>query len=527
MNNTDKNHNSKDSENSSRLSRRKILKGAGAVLGTGFLISGQVTAGISKLGQSVSVKNPVAKNEVIVYTHTTVVTGDPNKAALKDVALAVKGGKIAAIGETDSVLKQFPNAEVIDGTNKALLPGVTNCHAHLSASIAKGFNEDYSFPNRSGLEVRPSSFLSEEEKTLMSVIASIHSIRTGTTTVVEYTGNIAPEAPELAKTGLRWVFAEGVNDRIGGGAMSPEKFAESSTPEYSAKDREEGMQRIQDLYNAWHGKNNGKIQVFPAVRHTENASPELLKEIRSFAEKYDLNYTIHLNQTYAEIQYMLKYHNVYPSEYLYNNDFLGPNLFVGHARYVNELEIEMLGKTKTMISHQAAMASNRGVSPPIPALRAAGCPICLGTDNNNNDMFAVMKLAMLTERIKRNDVYPGMYPQPEDILYDAAFNGAKATRQEDKLGLLEEGKIADIIVLNTLQAHLVPSGRILSAWLHNGMPSDVESVIVDGEFIMKDHKILTLDEEAIVKEAAKIGERAWTATEKANPVVPPGRTNWI
>jgi cytosine/adenosine deaminase-related metal-dependent hydrolase len=317
-----------------------------------------------------------------------------------------------------------------------------------------------------------------------------------------------------------------VNDRIGATVMSPESFAGSKTPKFSAELRDEGMKRIADLFSAWHGKNNEKIHFFPAVDHTENTSPELMHAVRGFAEKHDLGYTIHLNQTHAEIDYMLKYHKARPAEYLYKHDFLGPRLFAAHARYVDENEIALLGKTKTIISHQAAMAANRGVSPPIPALRNAGCTICLGTDNNNNDMFAVMKVAMLTERILRNDEHPGMSPQPEDILQDATLSGAQAMGQQNVLGALEVGKKADMIVLNTRQVHLVPSGRILSAWLHNGQPSDVESVLIDGEFVMRDHKILTVDEESIIAEADKVGKRIWNEVQKEKSVVPPGRSNW-
>lgn len=172
------------------------------------------------------------------------------------------------------------------------------------------------------------------------------------------------------------------------------------------------------------------------------------------------------------------------------------------------------------------MAANRGVSPPIPALREAGCTICLGSDNNNNDMFAVMRVAMLTERIRRQDEHPGMFPQPEDILRDAALGGAQAVRLGDRLGLLEVGRQADIIVLDTQRPHLVPAGRILSAWLHNGQTSDVESVLVDGEFIMRDRRILTVDEESILAEASRVGKRVWAEVEAAGPVEPPGRTGW-
>ncbi|MEQ8302826.1 MAG: amidohydrolase family protein [Cyclobacteriaceae bacterium] len=507
------------------ITRRQLLARAGAVMGTGLLLPSQLTAGVTRLK---NLPNQVTGDAAgsIVFTHTTVVSGDANRAPMKDVALAIQGNQIAAIGQTSAVLKQFPDAEVVDGSRKALMPGLINCHAHLSAAVARGFNEDFGFPNRAGLKVSPESLMSSEERALMSVIAALHSIRCGTTTVMEYTSRIMSEASELSKTGLRWVFAEGVNDRVGGAVMSPEVLAASSTPQFSEKMRNDGLQRVEDLFSKWHGKNNGCIQVFPAVIHTENASGELLKAIRSLAEKHEVGYTIHLNQTHAEVNYMMKYHKVRPSAYLDKHDFLGPQLVAAHARYVDENEIALLGKAKTIISHQAAMAANRGVNPPIPTLREAGCPICLGTDNNNNDMFAVMKVAMLTERILRNDEHPGMLPQPEDILQDATRGGALAIHQQESLGMLEVGRKADLIVLDTQKAHLVPSGRILSAWMHNGQPSDVESVMVDGQFIMRDHKILTVDEDAIIAEAAKVGKRIWDQVEKANPVVPPGRKGW-
>ncbi|HNP96756.1 MAG TPA: amidohydrolase family protein, partial [Cyclobacteriaceae bacterium] len=365
-------------ERDTQLTRRQLLKNAGAAIGSSMLFTNDLFAGEP---------SNIPPGKAVVFTHTTVVTGDANKAPIRDVALAVKDNLIAAIGPTDEVLKQFPGAEVIDGKYKALLPGLINCHAHLSAAVARGFNEDFGFPNRAGLNVWPEALVSGEERALMSVMAALHSIRTGTTTVMEYTRNIADEANELAKTGVRWVFAEGVNDRIDADVMSPEVFEKSTTPRFSTHQREEGMKRIDDLFSKWHNKNNGRIQVFPAVVHTENTSPELLKAVREYAEKHNVGYTIHLNQTHAEINYMQKFHNARPAEYLYRHDFLGPLLVAAHARYVDADEIAMLGKTKTIISHQAAMAANRGVSPPIPALRDAGCPICLGTDNNNNDMY--------------------------------------------------------------------------------------------------------------------------------------------
>ena len=147
------------------------------------------------------------------------------------------------------------------------------------------------------------------------------------------------------------------------------------------------------------------------------------------------------------------------------------------------------------------MAANRGVIPPIPALRDAGCPIALGTDNNTNDVFEVMRIALLTERIRRDDHIPGLQPQPEDILADATLGGARAVNQDKTIGSLEVGKKADLLVLDTQRIHLVPAVRIVSAWIHGGHPSDIESVMVDGQFVMRDRKILTMDEAGIIAEA--------------------------
>jgi len=154
-------------------------------------------------------------------------------------------------------------------------------------------------------------------------------------------------------------------------------------------------------------------------------------------------------------------------------------------------------------------------------LRAAGCPIALGTDNNTTDVFEVMRIALLTERVRRNDDRPGLQPQPEDILADATEGGARAVNQQKLLGSLEVGKKADLLVVDTLRPYLVPAGRIVSAWIHSGHPADIESVMVDGQFVMRQGKVLTMDEAGIIKEADAVGRRIWSQVQKAGPVTVP------
>ena len=489
------------------ISRRELLAGAGAA---------------ALLLEQGGVQAQPTPRRTVVFARTTVVNVD---AVQDEVALAVEGDKIAAIGPTSSILEAYPNAEVYDGRGKALFPGLINCHAHLAATLARGFNEDFGFPNSARLAIQPTSLLEGEEATLMVTIGALEALRTGTTTIVENAGGIDKSAAALAQTGLRCVFAESIRDSENvAGPMSPEGLARSEAPRFSPRLRNEGLQRINDLFTTWHGAKQGRISVFPAAALAETSSPELLQAVRAFAEKHDLGYTIHLSQSRPEVDFMVRHHGVRPPAFLDKAGFLGPRLFAAHCRYVDAGDIALLGRSGTIISHQAAMAANRGVIPPIAALRAAGCPIANGTDNNTNDLFEVMRVALLTERISRNDANPGLRPQPEDMLEDATQGGARAVQQAKLLGSLEVGKKADLIVLDTQRAHLVPAGRIVSAWIHNGQPSDIESSMVDGHFVMRNRKVLTMDEDSIIAEANKVGRRIWNRVLEAGPVTVPGRS---
>jgi cytosine/adenosine deaminase-related metal-dependent hydrolase len=460
-------------------------------------------------------------SKAVIFSQTTVINVD---AMHHDVALAVEGDRIAAIGPTEQLLKAYPNADVYDARGKALVPGLINCHAHLAATLARGFNEDFGFPNSARLAVQPNSLLQGEEATLMVTVGALEAIRTGTTTIVENSGGIARHAAALARTGLRCVFAESIRDSENvAGPMSPEGLAKSEPPRFSAKLREQGMQRITELFSKWHGAQQGRISVFPAAALAETSSPELLQSVSAFAEKHDLGYTIHLSQSRAEVDFMVKHHGMRPPAFLAKHGFLGPRLFAAHCRYVDDGDIALLGKSGTIVSHQAGMAANRGVIPPIPALRAAGCPIANGTDNNTNDLFEVMRIALLTERIRREDPFPGVRPQPEDMLEDATLGGARAVRQTKFVGSLDVGKKADLLVVDTQRAHLVPAGRFLSAWIHNGQPGDIESVLIDGQFVMRNRKVLTLDESSIIAEADRVGRRIWNQVRAAGPIAIPGR----
>ena len=312
----------------------------------------------------------------------------------------------------------------------------------------------------------------------MVTVAALEAIRTGTTTIVENAGGIGRSAAALAQTGLRCVFAESIRDSENvAGPMSPEGLARSEAPRFSPRLRDEGLQRINDLFTAWHGAKQGRISVFPAAALAETSSPELLQAVRAFAEKHDLGYTIHLSQSRAEVDFMVRHHGVRPPAFLDRHGFLGPRLFAAHCRYVDAADIALLGRSGTIVSHQAAMAANRGVIPPIAGAARRGLPDRERHRQQHQrsvrgDAGRAADRTHLAQR--RESRASGRSRKTCSKTPRRAARGRCS--RASALGSLEVGKKADLLVVDTRRAHLVPAGRIVSAWIHNGQPSDIESV---------------------------------------------------
>ena len=448
-----------------------------------------------------------------IISNATIVTCDPARTVLYDSALAITGQHIASIGPTDDVLASYPNVQVVNGRGKAVFPGLINCHAHLTANLFRGIAEDFGFPSSFSFPEDVREMVSDEETEIMALLGAIECARTGCTTTVEISAGIDRYAQALADTGMRWVLAESTGD----GVVPPTFRAGEAVHSYSDSLRDKGMDQATRLFEKWNGKEMDRITCMGATSLVETSSPALLKDVRSLAEKHDSGYTIHLNQSQLEVESLMLMRGVRPTQSLFYNEYLGPGLLAAHCRFLDPSEISLLGTTRSNIAHQPAMAARRAVIPPIPALRDAGCTIGMGTDNNTQDMVEVMRTGLFTERILRQD---GTTPQPEDVLQMTTMGSAKAIGMSDSIGSLEVGKKADLFVLNTLRSNLVPTMRIVSAFVHNGQPSDIEAVMVDGEYVMRDGKVLNVDEDAIIEEADAIGRRVWHELVSRYPNVP-------
>ncbi len=445
-----------------------------------------------------------------VISNTTIVTGNAARTVLHNAAIAIDGDRISAVGPTAEVMEAYPGANQIDGSNKAVFPGLVNCHTHLLATTDRGILEDFGFPTTLRFPQSARGMLTLEERQLMATLGALEAIRSGTTCLLENSGGVQGYTESLAQTGLRLVVSDSIND-VDESQPRGARFVSSE----SKLDAE--LQRSADLIGSWHGAKDGRVTCFMAPHAPETCSPELLRRSREMAESYDVGYTIHLSQSPLEVEAVMRTRGVPPTHYLFAHDFLGPRLVVAHCRYVNSAEVTLLGAAGVGVSNNAAIAARRGAAAPVKELQAAGCRIGMGSDNMAEDMVEVMRTGLFAERVRRN---AQMDPQPEDVLEWATIGGANILGLGQQTGSLQVGKKADLFIVDTLKPHLVPNLRIVSGFVHNGHPGDVTGLMVDGQWVMRDGKILTVDEADVLRRAEQVGLAVWRRLVAQYPNVP-------
>ena len=417
-------------------------------------------------------------------------------------SLIIENNIIADIVENSQVEKKYPDAKIIDATNKAILSGFANCHTHFRLTLARGIFENESPSNTPpfpGLPRRPLPKISKEEHQIMVLLGAIESIKAGTTAAMEVAEGITDYADELQKSGLRLVLAEQISDRISGSYGEPGEI--KSDPQKN----ESGLEQMSNLYSKWHNYDNSRITVGIAAWAPDMNSPNSLQTIRALQDKLNVVSTIHLNQLWGEVQNIKDNYGTTPTKYLEQNNFLNDKLVAAHCRCMSTEEEKILGEYNSTVSFNAAIAARRGLSPNIKDLERFGCKIAMGSDNMDENMIVVMRTGMFMERVRMTD---GRNPSPNEAYTWATHNGYKSLGISDA-GTLTKGSKADLIIVNLLQPHLTPQTDIVSNWVHMGQNHDVESVMVDGKWIMKEHKILNLDEEYIITKANEIAARVW------------------
>ena len=394
----------------------------------------------------------------------------------------VEDNKITKIGN-----KLNENAECkINGKNKAAIPSFINSHTHAAMTLMRGYADDMVVLEWLQKKIWPlEGKLTNKDLYWGTKLACLEMIKSGTTFFNDM-----------------YFFKGGDNDAIQAAVESGIRMmAGHVLLDFDPANRKKEWHIQSDITNYVKNLNNPRISVAINPHSIYAVSEESLLWCKEFANKNNLLLHIHLCESKQEVEDCKKKHGKTPVEYLNNIGFLGPNVISAHNIWVNQKEIEILKKhdVKTVHTPVSNMKLSSGVFP-YKEMKKAGLTISLGTDgcasNNNLDMFEEMKATSILHKLKSMD--PTLTPGNEAFEM-ATINGAKAFGLNT--GIIEEGKLADLLLIDLKKPFMVPLHNLISNIVFAANGSCVDTTICDGKILMQNRKVK--GEEEILEKAAE------------------------
>lgn len=443
----------------------------------------------------------------IYFKNGYILTMNASNQVYASGSLLVEGDRVLAVGTVDESQIRG-DAEVIDLHGKYLLPGFVNTHVHTSQQISRGVGDDVDFITWLHKRMWPfESNMTEEDSYVSTLMCCLEQIRAGVTSFAEPGGQfVSGMAKAVTEAGLRAKLAKSVMDC---GEGLPEIWQRTT--------EEELDQQIDDL-NKYHNTADGRVQVWFGLRTIFNNTDGLIVKTKELADKYGVGVHMHVAEAKSEIEYTQAVYGEPTVTHLHKLGVLDKNLLAVHTVWLTNEEIDLFKKYDVKVSHNPASAMRVLGFAKIPQMLEKKVCVSIGTDgassSNRMDMVDEMWLTSLIHKGWRLDstVVPS-----EDILCMATKNGARALLDEDVYGSLEPGKKADLIVINPHGPSMMPVNDRIAALVTAMHSSNIESTMCDGKWLMKERKILTLDEEAILKEAQ---ERSEAIYKRAGIVLP-------
>ena len=432
----------------------------------------------------------------IIIKNGKIVTMDAENSIVEFGFLCIEGDTISHIGENSE--NAFKASKTIDAKGGLVLPGLVNGHTHAAMSLFRGLADDlplmewlnqYIFPVESRMDA--------EFVYTGTLLACAEMIMSGTTTFCDMYLFEDETATAAKKAGMRCLVGEVLYD--------------FQSPNYGTI--EKGFEYTETLIQKWEDDPIVSIAVEPHSLFT--CSPSLLKKANELALKYDVPLIIHVAETLNEISEVKKKYDKTPVDHLYSLGLLGSHLIADHCVHLNKREIERISEYGVKVIHnpESNMKLASGIAP-VPELLAHGVTVGLGTDgcasNNNLDLFTEMDMAAKLHKINAMD--PTVMGA-ENVLRMATIEGAKAMGIEDITGSLEVGKKADVILVDTAKPHLTPLYNPYSHLVYSARGNDVSHVVINGQVVMEDRKLTTLDLSEIMVQAKEKARdvKAWVA----------------
>ncbi|QVK20807.1 5'-deoxyadenosine deaminase [Mycoplasmatota bacterium] len=426
----------------------------------------------------------------ILVKNGTIVTMNKNRDQFIG-DLLIEGNKIKEIAKVI-------NAEcdqVIDATNRVVIPGLIQAHIHLTQTLFRGQGDDMELMPWLRERIWPLEGSHTAESNYVSAKLGIAElIMGGTTSIIDMaTVNHTEKIMEaIDETGFRAVVGKCMMDF----GNADERLMEETRSSIDESVR---------LLEKWHGAADGRITYAFAPRFVVSCSEELLLEVKDLAKKYDVMIHTHASENQGECEIVESMHGMRNLEYLHHIGLTGEKLVLAHCIWIDDNEMKIIADTGTKVVHcpSSNLKLASGIAK-IPELLEMGANVSIGADGapctNNLDMFTEMRSASLIQKARL--LSPTIMPA-HTVFELATIGGAKAMCKENELGSLEVGKLADVVIVDTNNIHSSPTRDVdvIANLVYNTRASNVQTTIIDGKIVMLDRKLLTIDEEELKADA--------------------------
>src|SRR5215218_3529072 len=419
----------------------------------------------------------------LIVSGGTVVTMDAQRRVIEDGAVAVANGRIVAVGTRGEVAGRFTAREVIDARGAAVIPGLVNGHTHIPMSLFRGIADDLDLNEWLTKYIFPAEAknVTEEFVRAGTQLGLAEMIRGGTTTYCDMYYFEDAVAEETERAGVRGLLGETVID----------------FPVADNKTWPDAMRYTERFVARWKGNRLITAAIAPHAPYT--VSEAHLREVRALSDRTGAPVVIHVAETRKEVEDITRDHGASPVEYLARIGFLSPRDVFAHTVHLTEGEIALLKQNGVGSVHnpQSNMKLASGVAP-VPQMLKAGVLLGLGTDgaasNNDLDMWEEMDTAAKLHKLSSGD--PKVVTAEEAFAL-ATIGGARALHMDSDIGSLEEGKRADLVVVGLDSLHQTPRYNVYSHLVYATKASDVRTVVIEGRVVMRERRLLTLNEPLI------------------------------
>ncbi|MBI3045282.1 MAG: amidohydrolase family protein [Betaproteobacteria bacterium] len=443
--------------------------------------------------------------DLLVRNMDWLLTVDPDRRVIRDAAIAVKNGKFAAVGKTAAIDQAWRADRVVDAKGTVGMPGMIDNHLHSSFQLARGLADESNAQSFLFDHMYPYEAVMGEDDVYASVtLAAVEMLRHGVTCYIE-PGNYYPDATVRAVmgAGMRMVLATSCFDR--------NKAVTGLMPDAMIEDTGRCIAKTEELFEKYPGKHEGRLAVSASFRGMNNSSDELILALKGIAQRHNAILQTHACYSYFTHDASVVQYGMPEIERLESLGVLDENMLVLHGGWLEPHEIALLARRKPTIVCCPSSSLHNGYGNftvgKHPELMALGVNVSLGADHaSSGTVDLVQEMRNCVYGYKEIRLNPRLMP-PEQAVEMATINGARGAGLADRVGSVAAGKEADLVLFDATVSEWQPLYNPVSNLVYSATGNTVKHVFVGGEQVVRDGRLTRVDENEIMREVVKAGER--------------------